>query len=248
MENAQPNYINFYHIAPLENRLPIEQAPSDREWMTNTAGGYAYRCLPMSYANRHGWCVRLQSDVEVIWDGGTEAGSLQIICGREQNGFRMADNGTGNGIVTFHLNAIPRTSEDWNMWIMGAPNLVVPGASPLSGIVESDWAFGGPTSNWKITTPNTVVTFKKGDPVFFFVPVRKTELESFELFNFNIKDDEDINKHFVDHCNWRAEMDAAGKGVNGKMYRRGIRADGTKPDFPYNHKTTLTLHTPSDDS
>jgi hypothetical protein len=145
MKDAPSNYINFYHIAPVENRLPIEQAPSDREWMTNTDGGYAYRCLPMSYANRHGWCVRLQSDVEVIWDGGIGAESLQIICGREQNGFRMADNGTGNGIVTFHLNAIPRTSEDWNLWVMGAPNLVVPGASPLSGIVESDWVFGAPT-------------------------------------------------------------------------------------------------------
>jgi hypothetical protein len=245
VSKTQNNYINLYHLPPVENRLPIEQAPSDREWMDQTAGGYAYRCLPMSYANRHGWCFRLEQDVEVIWDGGTGAESTQIIRGRDQNGFRVADNGTGNGIVTFHLNAIPRTSKDWNLWIMGAPNLVIPGASPLSGVVESDWAFGSPTSNWKLTTPNTSITFKKGDPVFFFVPVHKTELESFEISNFSIRDDEDINKHFEDHCRWRSESDAAGKGVNGKMYRKGIRADGTKPDFPHNHKTKLSLHEPN---
>lgn len=245
MSGSYKNYMNFYHMPPVENRLPIEQAPSDREWMSDTDGGYAYRCLPMSYANRHGWCVRLHSDVEVIWTGQTGADSTQIICGRDQNGHRFADNGTGNGIVTFHLNAIPRTSPDWNLWIMGAPNLVVPGASALSGIVESDWMFTSPTSNWKITTPNTLVTFKKGDPVFFFVPVHKSELETFELSDFNILDDVEINKHFVDHCNWRVEADAAGKGVNGKMYRRGVRSDGTPPDFPYLHKTNVSLHVPS---
>ena len=238
---ADRYFLDFYHISPKENRLQIEQTPVNREWMDQTPMGYAYRCLPMSYANRHGWCVRLTQDVEVIWDGSTGASGTTIICGREQNGFRMADNGTGNGIVTFHLNAIPRTSSDFNIWIMGAPNLVIPGASPLSGIVESDWVFGSPTSNWKLTEPNKIVTFKKGDPVIFFIPIHKSELEQFKINHYEIYDNQEINKHFLDHAKWREETESNGGEVFGKMYRKGIRADGTKPTENYVHKTKLNL-------
>ena len=245
-KEEKTNFIDFYHLYPEKMRLPIEQAPVDRQWMDDTDSGYAYRCLPMTYANRHGWCVRLATDVEVIWDGSISAQGTQIICGGNQNGLRMADNGTGNGVVTFHLNSIPRTSPDWSLWIMGAPNLVIPGASALSGIIETDWAFGSPTSNWKITEPNKVVTFKKGDPVIFFIPIHRTALETFQLRNFVMQENEDINRHYVDHARWRQKTEAEGKGVFGKMYLKGIRADGTKPETSEFHKTRLHLHSPQE--
>jgi len=237
------SFIDFYHLNPKGQRLNIEQSPVDRGWMDQTAMGYAYRCLPMSYANRHGWCVRLTEDVEATWDGGISPDSTTIIKGREQNGLRMADNGTGNGIVTFHLNAIPRTPLDWNLWIMGAPNLVIPGASALSGIIEADWMFTSPTSNWKITQTNQVVTFKKGDPVLFFVPVHRTEIESFEVNHKSFYDDPEIVRHYNDHANWRNDKEKNGEGIFGKMYMRGVRADGTKPEPEVNHKTRLHLNT-----
>ena len=237
------SFIEFYHLNPKGQRLEIEQAPVDREWMDQTGMGYAYRCLPMSYANRHGWCVRLTDDVQAVWDGTSGVDGTIMIKGREQGGLYMADNGTGNGVVTFHLNAIPRTPPDWNLWIMGAPNLVIPGASALSGIIESDWAFGSPTSNWKLTEPNKIVTFKKGDPVLFFIPIHRTEIESFELRHKSVEDDTEIKRHYVEHIKWRHETEAEGKGVFGKMYMRGVRADGTKPEPEVNHKTRLHLNT-----
>ncbi len=238
------SYIKFYHIYPDGERLPIEQSTVNRSWMDETAQSYSYRCLPMTYANRHGWCVRLTEDVEVIWDGNSAASGTTIIKGHDQGGKRMVDNGTGNGIVTFHLNAIPRTSPEWNLWIVGAPNLVIPGASPLSGVLESDWMFTSPTMNWKITSPNTLITFKKGDPVIFFVPVHKTELESFTLSHHSLTDDPEMQRHYDEHNAWRKAKDAAGEAVFGKMYLRGKRSDGTVPDFPHNHKAKLNLHCP----
>ena len=239
---TEEKYIKFHHLYPDGSRLPIEQAHVDREWMNNTNMSYAYRCLPMTYANRHGWCFRLVEDVEAIWDGGDSAKSTIILTGREQNGMRVADNGTGNGIITFHLNAIPRTSKDWNLWIMGAPNLVIPGASPLGGIVESDWMFSSPTSNWKITEKDKIVTFRKGDPVFFFVPVHKTELEEFKLEHLPLTDE--MSRHMNEHSQWRQETEAAGKGVFGKMYLRGTNPDGSKPTWEHNHKVKLNLDEP----
>jgi hypothetical protein len=196
----------------------------------------------MTYANRHGWCFRLVEDVQVIWDGSNTVQGTKILSGIEQNGFKVTDNGTGNGVVTFHLNAIPRTSSNWNLWIMGAPNLVIPGASPLSGVIESDWIFSSPTANWKITEPNKVITFKKGDPVFFFIPIHKTELEDFTIQHADL--DEDLSKHLSDFGQWREKEQSSGKGVFGKMYLKGIRPDGTKPEWDHHHKTKLKLHSP----
>jgi len=242
MNTETDNYfLDFYHLAPEENRLKIEQAPVTRKWMDDTSMGYAYRCLPMTYANRHGWCVRLEQDVEVVWGGEGNSESTTIICGRDQKGFRMADNGTGNGIVTFHLNAVPRTSPDFNLWIMGAPNLVIPGASPLSGVVESDWMFSSPTSNWKITEPNKLVVFKKGDPVIFFIPIHKTELEKFKITHHELSENEEMHKHFVEHAAWRHETESKGESVFGKMYLRGVNPDGNKPKSEHLHKTRLHL-------
>jgi hypothetical protein len=233
--------LKFYHLYAKGQRMKIEQAPVDRLWMDETAMGYAYRCLPMTYANRHGWCIRLTEDVEVTWHGENQADSTEIHTGRTQNGVRFADNGTGNGVVTFHFNAIPRTSKDWNLWIMGAPNLVVPGASALSGVIESDWMFSSPTSNWKLTDPERKVVFRAGDPVIFFVPVHKTELEEFTMTHHSISDDEDMARHFNEHYAWRMKAESEGT-VFGKMYLKGINPDGSKPAMEHNHKTRLHLN------
>ena len=236
------NFIKFYHLYPKGLRMNIEQSPVDREWMDNTNLQYAYRCLPMTYANRHGWCVRLTEDVEVIWDELGASSKATILTGRNQNGAVVADNGTGNGIITFHLNAVPRTPPDWNLWIMGAPNLVIPGASPLSGVVESDWMFSSPTSNWKITARDKKVVFRKGDPVIFFVPVHKTEIETFEIEHLSVEDDPEIKKHLDEFNSWREELNKENKSAFGKAYIRGERVDGSKPQWEHNHKTRLHLH------
>lgn len=235
--------LKFYHLIPDGQRLAIEQSPVDRLWMDETSMGYAYRCLPMTYASRHGWCIKLVEDVEVTWHGESNIDSTEIHTGRTQNGVRFADNGTGNGIVTFHFNAIPRTSKDWNLWIMGAPNLVIPGASALSGVVESDWMFSSPTANWKLTDPGRKVVFKAGDPVIFFVPIHKTQLEEFKLVHNSISDDPEMARHFEEHYKWRVEAESKGT-VFGKMYLKGTNPDGSKPSMEHNHKTRLYLDTP----
>lgn len=239
--NNKP-YIKWYHLMPKGKRLKIEQSPVNREWMDDTAIGYAYRCLPMTYASRHGWAIRAPSDIQVIWEGGDQPQNTKIISGRyTEHGSVFADNGTGNGIITFHINAIPRTSSDYNLWLMGGPNLVIPGASPLSGIVESDWTFASPTMNWKLTDPGRLVTFKKGDPVFFFIPIHKTYMEEFELQHADINEDEGILKRLNEHVEYRQKMEQTGEAVFGKKYMRGQNPDGTAPSWDHNHMTRLIL-------
>ena len=235
-------YINWYHLMPKGKRVEITQSPIDREWMDNTHKGYAYRCLPMTFASQHGWAVNAPNDVEAVWDGRDSADGMTITCGRyTEHGSVFADNGTGNGILTFHINAIPRTPPGWNLWIMPAPNLVVPGASPLSAIIETDWSPSSPTMNWKFTDPGRTVTFKKGDPVFFFVPVHKTMIEEFSTEHFSVTDFPEIEKPLRDFEAFRADKTLKGEEVFGKHYIKGILHDGTKPSWPHQHVTKTKL-------
>lgn len=234
-------YIDFYHVIPKGRRLPIEQSPVDREWMNKLHDSYAYRCLPMTYASRHGWAVRAPYDVQAIWNGGMGAADTTMVCG--EGGF--AGKGTGSGVITFFLNAIPRTSPEWNLWFMGAPNLVIPGAAPLSGIVETDWIYMAPTMNWKITEVNKLVTFKKGDPVIFFIPIHKTELEEFKISHKSIEDDPEMHRHYMEFTEYRRDLDAAGGSSFTKDYLRGRRYDKTQPEWPHHHKTKLNLDSPN---
>lgn len=239
-------YIDFYHLGKPGERFSIEQSPMDRLWMTRTHKGYAYRCLPMTYANRHGWCVKTTSDVRVLWNGNIAPVGLTIMEGRYQKNARFADNGTGNGIITFHPNFIPRTPPDWNLWVMPAPNLVIPGASCLSGIVESDWMTTPLTANWKVTDIDKEIIFKAGDPVIFFIPIHKTEMETFELRNKYLNDDEDLKKHYSDFIDFRKKCDAEGVSAFSRNYNKGLRHDKTAPEDEYMHKTRLSLSIPPD--
>lgn len=235
--------IEFYHLLPKEERLSIEQCPVDRDWMDQSVDKYAYRCLPLTYANRHGWCIRLLEDVEVIWNLSDGVNETKVLKGQRQKpGSNFVEAATGNGIISFHFNSIPRTSKDWNLWIMGAPNLIIPGIHPTSGIVESDWMYSPPTMNWKITEPNKVITFKKGDPVIFFFPVHKSQMEEFVLEDKEGMESPEIWKHFSDFRDYRISISQNGGSAFGKTYLIGIRPDGTKPEWDYVHKTKIKLN------
>src|SRR3546814_13729675 len=57
----------------------------------------------------------------------------------------------GSGIVTFSLGHLFRTSPGVNLWIKGPSNRPKDGASPLEGIIETDWSPYTFTMNWQLT-------------------------------------------------------------------------------------------------
>ncbi|MFI4960960.1 MAG: DUF6065 family protein, partial [Hyphomicrobiales bacterium] len=50
--------------------VDIRPAPADREWMDNIDQRFAYRCLPLSIANAHGWEILCAAGFTAVWDGG----------------------------------------------------------------------------------------------------------------------------------------------------------------------------------
>lgn len=53
-------------------------APSQRQWMDDFPDRHAYRCLPLSIANAHGWEVLCPAPIEIEWNGGPAAADLEV--------------------------------------------------------------------------------------------------------------------------------------------------------------------------
>src|SRR5258707_14212173 len=58
--------------------VDIRPAPVERDWMDNTEQRYAYRCLPLSIANSHGWEILCAAGFTAIWDGGRAMEAVKV--------------------------------------------------------------------------------------------------------------------------------------------------------------------------
>ena len=59
-------------------RVALRPAGTSRQWMDATPGRFAYRCLPLTSANSHGWEMLCPADFEITWNGGDGLDALVI--------------------------------------------------------------------------------------------------------------------------------------------------------------------------
>lgn len=159
--------------------MRVEAARESRDWMDQTDRRFAKRCLPMLIANQSAWVLLSHCDFNACWNGDNSREAIVI-----QSDETLPHDGPqshfGYGIITFTIPFLFRTSPGYNLLVRGPANSPKDGIAPLEGIVECDWAPSTFTMNWKFTRSNTIVHFKKGEPICALVPQRRGELESFE--------------------------------------------------------------------
>ncbi|MFC0283957.1 DUF6065 family protein [Camelimonas abortus] len=153
------------------HRVTIRPAPLERPWMDATPARFAYRCLPLNIANRHGWEVLCPGRVCAIWDGGDSAASIRV------DGGGVAVSHFGCGVLTFHVPLLFRTEPGYDLMVCGPVNRPKDGIAPLTGVIETDWAPYTFTMNWLFTRPGRRVIFEEGEPFCHFFPVRRGLLE-----------------------------------------------------------------------
>jgi hypothetical protein len=179
----------------------------------------------------HGWEFVLLEDIEVIWDGisDTESHHVKIISGQNlPNGVRVVDTATANSTIAFNLNGFLETDPDHYSLISGPANHFVDGAKPMTALIRSDWYHHNALQFcWIITTPNKVVTFKKGTPVMTVVNYPKNLLES---TNFYIKEATPEQKEKVaEYTKDRNLFYQENTGLKwANMYKKGV--DGMSTD------------------
>jgi hypothetical protein len=155
----------------------IRPASHRREWMDDTPNAFAYRCMPLSIANSHGWEICSSHGFEAEWTGGAEPEDVHVY---PEDGADIEVSGHfGSGIMTFASKFIIRTEPGYSLWVMGPPNRFKDGIQPLSAAVETDWMPFSFTMNWKFTRSNHRISFSKGEPYCFFFPIRTGEVEQF---------------------------------------------------------------------
>jgi hypothetical protein len=172
--------------------LDIRPASSRRAWMDATDERFAYRCLPLSIANAHGWVICCGGGFEAEWNGGEGEKDVEVF--PLGDGPVTAYGHFGYGILTFSPQAMFRTDPEYNLWITGPPNSFKDAVQPLSAVVETDWMPYTFSMNWKITRPNQRIRFEKGEPYCFLFPVPRGLAESMEPELKDIRDDPESHR------------------------------------------------------
>lgn len=218
-----------------------------RRWMDETSERYAYRCLPLTIANSHGWELLSPVSFEAKWDGGEHMDSVEI---RMDPGFAEHLKPVslfGYGTITWHVEAIFRTPPGWNLFVSGPPNRQKDAIQPLGGIIETDWSPYTFTMNWRFTRADQWVRFEENEPIAFFFPVERGRAERFTPRIERLEDKPELRAAFE---KWSESRNAFQKWVMEanpeapadkwqKLYFRGLDSDGSPG--PADHQSKLRL-------
>lgn len=131
-------------------------------------------------ANASGWEVLTPVGVTAWWDGGKGIDSVHVNADEAVESDMRPRSEFGSGIVTFSVPFLFRTPEGYDLLVRGPANRPKDGASPLEGLVETDWAVMPFTMNWQLTRPDMKVRWEAGEPVCMLVPQRRGDLERFQ--------------------------------------------------------------------
>ena len=164
-----------YRVHDVPTAFGLEAAPLERDWMSEAAQRFPYRCLPLNIANQNGWVLTCPASFRVYWYGGAHPKDLDISFDGAADACVVSHFGAG--VLTFSLPYLFRTPPGVNLWVKGPSNWIKDGAQALEGVVETDWATSTFTMNWKLTRPNEWIDFKKGEPICMIVPVPRGLLE-----------------------------------------------------------------------
>lgn len=225
--------------------VDIRPAPFERDWMDATDQRYAYRCLPLSIANAHGWEILCAQGFAAVWDGGPTLEAVRVT--PDVPGHAPALGHFGYGVLTFHVPCLFRTAPGFDLWVQGPVNRAKDAIAPLTGVVETDWSPFSFTMNWQFTRADTPVRFEKGEPFCHLMPVRRGELEAVEPELRLLSEDPELKRQ---HESWGAsrskfntDLRAPGSAAQAekwqKMYHRGVTPDGAAG--ANDHRTRLKL-------
>lgn len=195
----------------------IEVASAVRKWMNDTAGGLVNRCLPLRIANQAGWFIVNHERIELVWDGTVGVNGLTLIKGTMDD--RFVSSHFGHGILTFKIPYLFRTPPGYNLYVRGPANWCKDGATPLDGIVETDWAVSTFTMNWKITRAGVSLRFDKGEPLCMIFPIARGEIERFYPEIHAIAEDPELETRFNE---WKQSREE---------FNRWLRQSGSKRDW-----------------
>jgi hypothetical protein len=238
-QNATSIELVAYQIYdhPLLNTFRIEAASKFRSWMDESPDRFAYRCLPLVIANQTGWVITCPTSFTVSWTGGGDLESLVFRFDDVENEVMWRDwigSHFGNGILTFSVPYIFRTSEGYGLSVRGPTNAFKPGAVGLDGFIETDWHDFTFTMNWKLTDPGRAIRFEVGEPIAMIQPTSIAQMEAVNVALLPVAINPELAAAFEQKRASRSHFNA--RTDRGKEWQRDYFA-GRKADL-----TTTPVH------
>lgn len=199
-----------------------------REWFNS----HFYYCLPLNIGNQYGFVINSLRDFEVTWDGSYDNSNDLII------NFLNDDNaekqhikgGFSNGVLTIQNYFSLRTPIGVNLMTIQPPNMFLPGAVAMTGVIETDQLRRDFTYNIKLTIPNHKITVKKGDPLGAFIPIPRYYVEAFDIDLVSDVFDEAVHTNELadttELSRQRGAEDLSKPRQSGRRYFNGLHANG----------------------
>lgn len=187
--------IVIYRTHPGQKLFEIVPLQLQRDWMDQTRGKDAYKCLPLNIANQYGWAVVSPADFSVSWFGGNDEASVEVFSQDKNFVDQMVISHFGEGTFTIQLDFIIKTPENYSTYIRGIPNKLYNVLKPLDAIVETDWLPYPFTYNFKFIEEG-VVDFKKGEPLMCFFPIERNSVENFKINELPISDNPEMENDY----------------------------------------------------
>lgn len=220
--------------------MPLVPARRDRKWMDALPDRFANRCLPLRIANEAGWWLLCSDSFQATWTGGQHQACLEINSLDGKSELYVGSHFSG-GILTFSIPYLFRTPPGYNLLVRGPANMPKAGASPLEGVVESDWSPYTFTMNWQITRVDEPVMFKKGEPICQIVPQRRGELESFHTELQGIEDNPHLRERYEAWSQGRTDFLNSLYSGDPETTKQGWQKDYFQGREIVDHQTKLGL-------
>lgn len=239
---SRPRIIAF-EVSDQAAGWTITPASYQRQWMDDTPGRGAYRCLPLSMANQAGWFMHCPFSFTAVWNGEVAATGITLNFSEEDREKASASilSHFGCGIITFRLPFLFRTPPGVGLLVRGAPNWPLVNFHALEGLVETDWSPATFTMNWKIVEPGREARFDSGSPVCFIQPYDLNLPEKLEAEQMPVKADPATEHEYRNWWQSRSAFmnsEAQKRGGWQKDYFQGIDSQGK--EMP-THRTNFRL-------
>jgi hypothetical protein len=222
MQNGIMSQVQIKAYKDPSTRVKIEQTRVKREWMDNTAAAHAYKCFPVTLANTIGWSISFLDDIEVIWDGISEAEDSHVKIIKDPG--NVCSTSRANGTISFYTGIFFKTDENTTMLQIVPPNYFIDGATPFTSLISTSFYGEAIPVAWKITRPNTVISIPAGTPVATFIPISLKKLNDTELIIEDMVYTEDFYKKRSERSIVWAEKSKDGFT---NFYRDAVEYDGT---------------------
>ncbi len=131
---SHPSYEEAMHAAI----VPLED-----EWRRPWFSDWAYHCLPLTMANRHGFVLRSLYSFRVRWNGGTGRSDVKVEMThakseRLHRRAQVTKAQFGMGTFTVQYLWTLRTPRNVNLLTGPVPNYMIDGIVPMTAVVETD--------------------------------------------------------------------------------------------------------------